>query len=147
MKKLLLVMLVPVLVLGLFSCGKLLDGEMMPYVLQGTWGETDVILTLTGNQASLYSKTDKFLPAAFRVEVSGKVEDDNSIADGTIKFVGFKDKKAAELATVKYDLNAAGTTLTLKEFKPTDAGDAKILSVLIPDAGDPDATKDYTKKE
>jgi hypothetical protein len=38
MKKLLLVMLVPVMVLGIMGCGKSLEtGDEVPYILHGTW--------------------------------------------------------------------------------------------------------------
>jgi hypothetical protein len=60
MKKLLLVMLVPVLVLGVMSCGKGFDaGDPLPTDLQGTWeGQAStpadgVIFTIAGNQASV----------------------------------------------------------------------------------------------
>jgi hypothetical protein len=137
MKKLLLVMLVPVLVLGLFSCGKLLDAEMMPFELHGTWtGDANgMVMILVGNQATICADADDSLePAAYRVEVIGSQDKDTkAIDDGTIKFVGFKDKKAAEIATAKFSFD--GTDLTISEV--TRADDA--VSYLIP------AADKYTK--
>jgi hypothetical protein len=59
MKKLLLVMLVPVLVLGVMSCGaKIPNGDANPLSLQGKWGptpNTNVSLIIAGNQITLVS--------------------------------------------------------------------------------------------
>jgi hypothetical protein len=53
LKKLLMVMLVPVLVLGLMSCGEdIFDGDAIPYFLHGEW-ECDAgenFIAITGNQ-------------------------------------------------------------------------------------------------
>jgi hypothetical protein len=130
MKKLLLVMLVPVLVLGLFSCGKLLDAEMMPFELHGSWtdGTNHLTMILAGNQATIKGDTDQIQPAAYRVEVTPvKIEVGDT---GTIKFVGYKDKKAAEIATAEFELTAAGT-ITFGEV--TRADDA--VSYLLPITG------------
>jgi hypothetical protein len=148
MKKLLLVMLVPVLVLGLFSCGKLLDADLVPFELQGTWktsAANGVVMVISGNQATLYENATalpSLEPAAFRIEVTGSQDETTkSIPDGKIKFVGFKDKKTKEIATVEfvYTHNAANpitnSTLELFNLKRTDDS----VSVLLP-ATNPDGT-------
>jgi hypothetical protein len=59
MKKLLLVMLVPVLVLGVMGCGKVPNGDSNPISLQGAWttgGSDNVDLVISGNQVTLLSK-------------------------------------------------------------------------------------------
>jgi len=127
MKKLLLVMLVPVLVLGLFSCGgKLLDADMTAFDLQGAWANADkIVMVLSGNQATLYSEEVQLQPAAYRVEITPtKIEVGD---EGTIKFVGFKDKKAAEIATAKFTFTDE-STITFGEVKRAD--DA--VSYLLP---------------
>jgi len=134
MKKLLLVMLVPVLVLGLFSCGKVLDAEMMPFELHGSWEDSasGLILVLAGNQATIYGDPDEIQPAAYRVEVTPtKLPDDGE--ELTMKFVGFKDKKAAEIATAKFTLDnyEEPTTMTFTEVKRAD----NAVSYLLPAAG------------
>jgi hypothetical protein len=59
MKKFLLVMLVPVLVLGLFSCGEAdpvaTDGQAAPIVLQKSWVDTgsSACLSFSGNQVTV----------------------------------------------------------------------------------------------
>jgi len=135
MKKLLLVMLVPVLVLGLFSCGKVLDAEMMPFELHGSWtdnaGASGLTIVLTGNQATIYGDPDEIQPAAYRVEVTPtKIPDSLEL---TMKFVGFKDKKAEEIATGKFtvDDKDAPTTITFSEVKRADTA----VSYLLPAAG------------
>jgi hypothetical protein len=132
MKKLLLVMLVPVLVLGLFSCGKLLDAEMMPFELHGSWEDTtnDLILVLTGNQATIKGSNDQVQPAAYRVEVTPTKMPDSATDEMTMKFVGFKDKKAVEIATAKFTVDDVDnpTTITFGEVKRAD--DA--VSYLLP---------------
>jgi len=131
MKKLLLVMLVPVLVLGLFSCGKVADYDMMAFDLQGTWTNGDIVMVLAGNEATIKSSSSALKSAAYRVEVSvTTLETVDNNTDGTIKFVGFKDKKAAEIATVNFTYHSS-SSLEITDVKRAD--DA--ISYLLPSTG------------
>jgi hypothetical protein len=138
MKKLLLVMLVPVLVLGLFSCGKLLDAELMAPELQGTFENSaaKLRLTLTGNQASISSEDDGsglFGITVYRVEVTGTQDKETkNIDDGKIKFVGFKDKKAKEIATGTFDFVSGGVGTGKITFKKIEKAGDDAESVLFP---------------
>jgi hypothetical protein len=148
MKKLLLVMLVPVLVLGLFSCGKVMDAEVMPFEIQGTWQCGTINLVLAGNEATVYDSGDTLKPATYRVEVTPtlvpKLDSAAGVAaeisvgnsnPGTIKFVGFKDKKAATLATVKFEYYDSGTpALVLYNL----VREPEAVSILLPAADDVD---------
>jgi len=62
MKKLLLVMLVSVLVLGVVSCGREFNGEPTPWYLQDAWGSEDASgalaeFVITGNQLTMLYDT------------------------------------------------------------------------------------------
>jgi len=141
MKKLLLVMLVPVLVLGLFSCGKVQDmGDPMALGLHGSWlsgKDNDTVLVLSGNQASLYSISDNLKTATYRIvaPVPGDEAADGSL-NGDIEFYGFFDTKAELIATITFSLNAAGTSLNITQAVRED----NAVSYYLPEV----AT--YTKK-
>jgi hypothetical protein len=134
MKKLLLVMLVPVLVLGLFSCGKVMDADMMPFELQGSWvvwdstasADGNIVLVLSGNQATVYDKNNSdpsLTTATFRVQVTPTTvpkfidgDTDNEISEangnpGKITFYGFDDKKKKEIAHVSFKLAPTSTSV------------------------------------
>jgi hypothetical protein len=148
MKKLLLVMLVPVLVLGFLSCGKVLDAELMPYELQGAWKSTgNVVLVLSGNEATVYDSTNALTTAAFRVEVTPTTvpADTRIIEQGTIKFVGFVDKKKKEIASVSFNFdNTTPSSPSLVLYNLKRADDA--VSVLLPTAFDDNGDKGATEK-
>jgi hypothetical protein len=133
MKKLLLVMLVPVLVLGVMGCGKVLDADIMPLDLQGSWENTaaELVLVLAGNEATIYSTSNNLRTAAYRVEVTANKDTNGnmSASTGQIKFVGFTDKKAKEIATVEFGFSGTSIEIT----KVTRADDA--VSYLIPELG------------
>jgi hypothetical protein len=102
MKKLLLVMLVPVLVLGIMGCGSSLEtGSELPYILHGTWINNDADLdtdavalapwfVFSANEMTIYLPTaaaalaiadgddinfaDMFLQLAFRAEFGGNTD-------------------------------------------------------------------------
>jgi hypothetical protein len=133
MKKLLLVMLVPVLVLGVMSCGKLVEGSEVD-ALAGTWEGDGVKLIIAGNQASVIVEgnvdaDEKQIVAKFRIDASI-----NDEGEGDISFNSFDDKKAKELGTVKFaftgdqDAPAADDTLEFSEAESdTDNFYVKIL--------------------
>jgi hypothetical protein len=99
MKKLLLVMLVPVMVLGIMGCGSSLEtGGELPYILHGTWINTDADdggiqlapwFVFSANEMTIYLPTaaaavadpadldfsDMFVQLAFRAEFSGATDD------------------------------------------------------------------------
>jgi hypothetical protein len=88
MKKLLLVMLVPVLVLGVMGCGKVQDGAPSPIGLQDVWQSFDEdagdmgLLTISGNQATLFRASDGNI--AFRTSYDGyKGPADSGVFDAT----------------------------------------------------------------
>jgi hypothetical protein len=117
MKKLLLVMLVPVLVLGVMGCAKVKDiGDPVPTVLQGTWESTTPALSLivAGSQISLWRDTtdpnDKVL---FRTSFSGDADDETGFLNNeefTITFYEF-DKKWEEIGTLECTADAAGAVV------------------------------------
>jgi hypothetical protein len=142
-KKLLLVMLVPVLVLGLFSCGKVLDADVMPLDMQGSYlGTRGLVLVLAGNEATIYSATDALITATYRVDVSANTDDYGKYTSGgadEIQFVGFTDKKKKEIATAKFTYTlagagAGGTGSTIYFDEVIRSDDA--LSNLVPETGD-----------
>jgi hypothetical protein len=103
MKKLLLVMLVPVLVLGVMSCGtKVQDGSPSPIGLQGKWETTldkAVDLIISGNQVTLLSKSDDYLGnIALRTNYDGyKGLDDSGL------FVGVDGSQTFKLEFYWFD--------------------------------------------
>jgi hypothetical protein len=55
MKKLLLVALVPILVLGFVGCGKVFDNvDPLPDYLMGSWTYSSYTIVFAGNQATVY---------------------------------------------------------------------------------------------
>jgi len=111
MKKLLLVMLVPVLVLGVMGCGKVFDdGDPLPNELIGLWSAADIDLYLAGNQASFQDSTkDTVATVSYRIgfswigdakellktgDGSDSVDSDGNVQDGfQITFYDFNAKK------------------------------------------------------
>jgi hypothetical protein len=87
MKKLLLLLLVPVLVLGVMvGCGKVYDGDVTPYILQGAWvadnGGPNLIIS--GNQITVMHVRDITLGnVAFRTNYSGDSAEDLIDNNGT----------------------------------------------------------------
>jgi len=134
-------MLVPVLVLGLFSCGKVLDAEMMSFDLHGTWEGTGapadaITIIFAGNEATLKSKSPTsadLQSAAYRVDVNVTTLDKlPARQEGKIKFVGFKDKKQAEIANADFvyeGTGVAGDTITLSNVKRADGAVSYLLPV------------------
>ena len=100
MKKLLLVMLVPVMVLGLMGCGKIYNGQENPVCLQGAWSDTETLFAfvVTGNQATVFRPYDAvaetFGNVAFRTNYLG---DEKGALDSneefTIEFYLFDQKE------------------------------------------------------
>jgi hypothetical protein len=118
MKKLLLVMLVPVLVLGVMSCGtKVPDGNPSPIGLQAEWeGSGDSVgLVIAGNQVTLISPSPTYVGnIALRTNYDGYkgTNDDglftNAAADGgtlTLEFFWF-DTPYDKIGHIKADITA-----------------------------------------
>jgi hypothetical protein len=115
MKKLLLVMLVPVLVLGFIGCGKLVEGNAVD-LLAGTWSDGTTTLIIAGNQASIsidgdVDKDGKQIIAKFRIDSSYNKD----TTEGKISFNSFDDKKAKELGSVKFTGDLEGSDITFSE--------------------------------
>jgi hypothetical protein len=96
MKKLLLVMLVPVMVLGIMGCGKSLEtGGELPYILHGTWvaDPDQPYFVFAANQMTIFVPfadgvsqadlvyTDGFLQLAFQAEFGGLQSADFATGD------------------------------------------------------------------
>jgi len=149
MKKLLLVMLVPVLVLGLFSCGgKVMDGEAVLSAMQGSWygddtGDSDATgnyFVLTANQATVFkSSYTEFEDGtvAFRINASGAISSEKNIEadkeyDGTISFYGFDDKKKTELGKIELTFKSGATpSIVVKKSEKS----VHYQNLLIPPVG------------
>jgi hypothetical protein len=125
MKKLLLVMLVPLLVLGVMGCGaKVPDGDGNPISLQGLWTtESDgVDLVISGNQVTLLSKTETYLGnIALRTSYSGPhgTNEDGILLEGdefTITFKWF-DKPYDEIGSITCEITAAGFTVNEVKYQ------------------------------
>ena len=124
MKKLLLVVLVPVLVLGLVGCGSSFEeGEPLPYFAQGSFvgqGDADAItLVFTATQLTVLRVDKTTAPAtegtsAFRTGFDGVQvnKDARSFGISTLTLYGF-DAGAGEVATVK--LSFANDTYTITD--------------------------------
>jgi hypothetical protein len=82
MKKLLLLLLVPVLILGVMvGCGKVFDGDPTPISLQGAWVADNggPSLIVTGNQITVMHLKDTTLGnIAFRTNYTGDKGDNDS---------------------------------------------------------------------
>jgi len=161
MKKLLLVMLVPVLVLGLFSCGgKVMDGEAVLSAMQGEWtgrdGTSDTppvpdttgnIFVLTANQATVFKTSyadQEDGTVAFRINASGAIATEKNIVaggvySGTISFYGFDDKKKTELGKIDVTFTAADSNASpavVSEIEVTKSEKAvHYQNLLIPPVG------------
>jgi hypothetical protein len=128
MKKLLLVMLVPVLVLGVMGCGaKTPDGSPNPIGLQGLWnppaGSTSPSLVIAGNEVTLLSNSSTYLGnIALRTSYNGSKGDADSgifttgATDPEIEFFWFDDP-FTKIGSIKFTVPAGGATFTVTEVK------------------------------
>jgi len=146
MKKLLLVMLVPVLVLGLFSCGKVLDGDAVLSAMQGRWYDTGSVnsFVLTGNQATVFKGTyaeEEKGKVAFRISASGAIANEKNIDpstdyEGQITFYGFEDKKRVELGKITVTFTSASTGASDASLEVTKSEKAVVYqNLIIPPVG------------
>jgi hypothetical protein len=130
MKKLLLVMLVPVLVLGVMGCGaKLPDGGANPIMLQGYWttsGTEDVDLVISGNQITLInpSASTYLGNIALRTNYDGEKGENESgfLAVGdefTITFNWFDDpyKEVGKVTAKVTGINIGAETFEVTEVQ------------------------------
>jgi hypothetical protein len=139
MKKLLLVMLVPLLVLGVMGCGaKVPDGDGNPISLQGYWitdGTDDVDLVISGNQVTLLSNSATYLGnIALRTSYSGPhgTNEDGILQTGdefTITFKWF-DKPYDEIGSIKCTMDD-DENFTVDEVKYQKY----YQNVMLPSAG------------
>jgi hypothetical protein len=165
MKKFLLVMLVPVLVLGLFSCGEAdpvaTNGSAAPIVLQKSWTDADGIacLSFSGNQATVlnYGQTGLLGDAIlvpFRIDYDGPTHTE----PGMNGWIAVRDEEDVEFSVTFYDFDSpykeAGTmyctmddalndTFQVTRFEPSD--EAKYYSdilLVVFKTVDPDAIPD-----
>jgi hypothetical protein len=130
MKKLLLVMLVPILVLGVMGCGSTVlidDGVSIPAALVGYYtGEQNLNLTLQGTQAALIdTNSEGFGNIVFAIEYSGPYldfinpnADSLNGAEGSIMFKRSDDGK--DIARIDIliggDANAPTIEITDREI-------------------------------
>jgi len=145
MRKLLLVMLVPVLVLGVMGCGtKVQDGDASPIALQGFWesnssGTDAVNLVIAGNQTTIVSKFNANLGnIALRTNYSGyKGVDENGLfndpsaasAEFKLEFFWF-DTPYDKIGEITCN-NLTPTSFTVKEVKYN----TYYQNVMLPAAG------------
>jgi hypothetical protein len=142
MKKLLLVMLVPILVLGMIGCGKSKEtGDEIPYALHGTWvtGTANApYFVFSANEMIISVQT--VLPAptnfgwfqlAFNAVYTGpkndfdkKLEEDGKV-EFSVKITRILD--GVEWGTYKFVYTGATDTITLQ-----DEGDIKIADSVLP---------------
>jgi len=132
MKKLLLVMLVPVLVLGVIGCGKVQNGDANPIILQGVWEATNNSpdLIIGGNQITLVPNeivTTYVGNIALRTSFSGDhgglndAEDGILIAGKTFKIEFFWfDKPYTKIGEIECTATEGGYTTPSSPPKPMD---------------------------
>jgi hypothetical protein len=144
MKKLLLVMLVPVLVLGVMGCGaKVPDGGANPIMLQGYWATAasqDVDLVISGNQITLINPTTSTYLGniALRTSYDGEKGDDESgfLKSGdefTITFNWFDDPYKE---VGKVTARMTGVTLGAEQFTVSEVKYAAYYqNVMLPQVG------------
>lgn len=134
MKKLLLVALVPLLVLGFMGCGKVFEGDVTPAELQGLWSGNFVSFVLSGNQATVF-RTDGTDDAAwdvantvYRTAFSGSVNRNSGTIDGdaTLEFHEF-DKPGKLIGTITF--TGSTTSITIKTL---DLGDIIVQTYMLP---------------
>jgi len=145
MKKLLLVMLVPVLVLGVMGCGtKIFNGDASPIDLQGYWtaGSPDAVdLVISGNQITLLTSfANNIGNIALRTSYEGYKGGNNSglfiegipssvDSDFTLKFYWF-DAPYDEIGNIKCKIDSrTGFTVYSVEYKQY------YQNVMLPAAG------------
>jgi len=129
MRKLLLVMLVPVLVLGVTGCGKETvknDGTPVISAMQGFWvGKASTPVqgnefVLSASQATVFKDTytDQELgTVAFWINATGKISEEKEIVSGqtysgTIEFYGYGDTKQQKIATITVIFTPGDKTAT-----------------------------------
>jgi hypothetical protein len=143
MKKFLLVMLVPVLVLGIMGCGKVYDGSQVPSIMQGAWISEqpyegkEVTLVFSGNQMSLsrYIGVDDTATLQFRIGYGGGKNEDGTIDPGDPfdvqihDYEATKDTKVGTLSIIWGAGDIDNPTFTLAEFLPQ--GNRKYYSEFL----------------
>jgi hypothetical protein len=110
MRKLLLVMLVPILVLGIMGCNKIDPDVQTDYIVQGAWVAEDEGYTLIINAGTLVVKYKEDVSTPYRTEWSRDGEFDAEKVTGSLTLFDYKTN--TEIATIDIDCTA-GETLTV----------------------------------
>jgi hypothetical protein len=118
MRKLLLVMLAPILVLGVMGCGKIDPDVQTDYTIQGSWaGATDdpelAPYILVINAATMVVKYYTDVSTPYRTEYSPSNTDraDVKNAEGTLTLFDYQTND--EIASIDLALSAEGKILTI----------------------------------
>jgi hypothetical protein len=140
MKKLLLVMLVPVLVLGVMSCGtKVPDGSPSPVGLQGKWVTPSVVspdLIIAGNQVTFLLKASDGSYTgniALRTHYEGEKGDNDSgifitgATDSKLTFNWF-DEPYKQIGSITFDIIS---NANIAEFIDDYDGDVTTISAFM----------------
>jgi len=148
MKKLLLVMLVPVLVLGVMGCGKVFDnGDPIPNELIGSWSApgSDITVYLAGNHVSVQSVVNGTVATVsyragfswigdaqelLKSGQSGSKDSDGNVADGfEISFYDFNAKKDNDRGFIRATYTADGV-YSIDTFTVVEQGVANAFAPI-----------------
>jgi len=124
MRKLLLVMLVPILVLGVMGCGKetvMNDGNPVISAMQGFWDDgAGNTFVLSASQITVFKDVYATTPTekgtvAFWINATGAISETKDLQSdetyqGTIEFYGYGDTKKQKIATIEVTFDPAGGT-------------------------------------
>jgi hypothetical protein len=118
MRKLLFVLLLPILVLGVMGCGKIDPDVQTDYTIQGSWaGNTDdaelAPYILVINAATMVVKYYTDVSTPYRTEYSPSNTDraDVKNAEGTLTLFDYQTNE--EIASINLKLSDEGKTLTI----------------------------------